>query len=77
MINGDVGGHRQAARMTSYSLKVIRDPATEGVSGVDVYRAGVVVGRWRHPHNDVWAESLRDKDDVRRLVREARGHPER
>jgi hypothetical protein len=63
------------AGMSNYEVDVIRDPQTNAITGVDVIAPRYVIGRWRQPHSDVWAESLRDKDLVRRLVREARGLP--
>lgn len=54
--------------MSKYRAFASRDPETGAVIAVEVRDASHIIGGWRRPDPDVWAVSLGDKDEVRRLV---------
>lgn len=53
---------------SNYKAIATRDPETGAVIAVDVRDGWQIIGGWKRPHRDVWAASLGDKDEVRRLV---------
>lgn len=54
--------------MSEYEVDVVRDPATGEVVAVNVRDGFQFIGGWKRPHSDVWAMTIGDKDEVRRLV---------
>lgn len=59
--------------MNDYSIDVSIRSETNQVCAVIVStQDGQYVGRWEEPHTDVIARDLRDKDEVRQIVKQVR-----
>lgn len=59
--------------MSDYTIDVSINHETNQVYAVTVStQDGQYVGSWTEPYDDVTARDLRDKDEVRRIVKEIR-----
>jgi hypothetical protein len=63
--------------MSDFRVHVQRNPDNQAITSVEVRDGWQLVGCWKDGHDDVWAASLSDKDEVRRLVQAAVGRQAR